>query len=199
MMPRMMRLVLAAAAAVACSTVACSTVPSLPDGAGIDAGTPSTDAGAASAGVTFRLGYVSDDLPASVLVQASGYGGHPEWVTVRDAAGQRVRMFRPCEVCDCAACGACGVCGAAMPRVEALASGAAVSLAWDGVTYPGGSCGAGDACFTRAPLAAGAYVATFCWGTAEQGGFVSSLECKDVPFVHPVAGGVVGHLVDRAG
>jgi len=194
MMPRMKRLVSALFAAAACSAV---PVPPEDAGTAEDAGPRAVDAGAT--GVTFRLEYVTDEPPASIYVQASDYSGAPAWVTVKSASGERVRMFRPCDVCACAACGACGVCGAAMPRVEPLASGAAVSLAWGGVTYPGGSCGAGSTCYTEAPLEAGSYVATFCWGTEQQNGFVSSLACKDVPFEHPAVGGVVVHREDHAG
>lgn len=195
MMPRMTRLLFAALFAVACSEApeATADAGSVP----VDAGSDESDAG--STGITFRLEYVSDDLPSSIFVQASDYSGEPAWITVKRASGERVRMFRPCDFCACSMCGQCGVCGAAMPRVDEVASGASATLDWNGVAFPNGTCGANEACFNEGALAAGSYVATFCWGTAQQNDFVSSLECKDVPFEHPVAGGIVRHLVDRAG
>lgn len=169
-----------------------------------DAG-PEADAGTAAdagRGLVFRLRLVSD-VPESVYLQASGMSGDPEWIGVRDASGAALAMFQPCELCACTECLRCGVCGMARPVVAEVVANSAYDLAWDARVFPRGNCGASTSCYRALDLAPGPYVARFCWADAVDGTGpghqVTGVTCADVPFVFPVAGGVVSHLVDHGG
>ncbi len=187
--------IVAALAAIACSSEPTDVV--------IDAGT-TVDAGAPSPFV-FRIRFVSDDGPEKIYLQTGTMEGPQSWVRLLDTSGARIPLSGNCAFCSCDQCnGGCGVCGAALPTVAAVEAGQQRDESFGGFVYPVSQCSSTSfACYTRTPLAAGNYVARFCWGSGEDssgfGAQITGETCADVSFAVPVAGGVVEHLVDHGG
>jgi len=169
---------------------------------------PEASVDLAGRGITFTMSFVTDiPFDEFLYAQVSDEMGHELWVSVSGPEGS-VEMQGRCDICSCEECTGCPVCGPALPAVEMVVAGDAISFVWDGITYPIGTCVEGPGgpvhtCEDWGILEPGGYTATFCWSTGPAGafpdGWIVEPVCDTVDFGYPVEGGVVQYVVNYGG
>lgn len=119
---------------------------------------PAPAAGEDAVAVVLTL---SDRAPGPIWLQESDAESQPRWVVLRGSEGATVFLRERCAIPECEGDG--GVCGMALPVVRRLEPGDSIRLMWDGRSS---SVPEGRRCEVREPVAAGSYVAEFCWTTS---------------------------------
>ena len=168
--------------------------------------TTKTDGGASGhGGASSPDGQSCQQDPVAFRLEASGGAAWfatdsgqdcapPNWLSVRDAAGNEIAIGNPtlhcCTLAECATCSFDQVVCQAASMTPALP----VSRSWDAMMFPLGVCGASQTACAMAKACAptGRYSARMCARRSHD--LQELVTCVDVPFDLPAAGPVVGTL-----